>query len=535
MPDFDAESPGQNPEAKGPVPEAARAALARVVQSAEFNRSARLQRFLNYIVEEALAGRSDALKEYTIGIEVFERDASFDPQTSSIVRVEASRLRSKLEKYNAIDGKDDPVHIRLRQGSYAPVFIDNCAPDQLISTQTDRDSLLSRPAVAVLPFTNMSGDPEQEYFADGLTEDIITVLSQARTFPVIARNSTFTYKNKPVRVQQVAEELGARYVLEGSVRKADNRVRVTAQLIDGRSGNHIWANRYDRDISDIFALQDDLTIAIVGAVEPEMGRAEQERVRRRVPDNMDVWDLHQQGMSHLRRRTKEDLKIARGLFQQGLALDPDFAPIYAAYSRTYSFDILFGFSDTGRDEARRAARKAVELDLEHADGHLALSTICYIENDFEQAIAEVETAVRLNPSYAAAHHLLGTILVHSGRSEEALPHLFAAIRLSPRDSEIAPFHARTATALLYLGRYDEAVTWGAKAVRMPGVQWPGHCAYTAALAHLDRVDEAKVALEELLSFRPGITQSFVHDHLATINERNKACMLAGLDKAGLPK
>ena len=444
-------------------------------------------------------------------------------------------MRSKLEKYNAVDGRDDPIHIRLLPGSYTPVFVENGPRADAASLPTHSDHLFSRPAVAVLPFANMSGDPEQEYFADGLTEDIITVLSQARTFPVIARNSTFFYKGKPARVQEVADALGARYVLEGSVRRADNRVRVTAQLIDGQTGNHIWANRYDRELSNIFALQDELTIAIVGAVEPEMGRAEQDRVKRKMPDNLDAWDLHQRGMSHLSRRTKEDMEFARGLFRNALALDPEFAPTHAAYSRTFSFDLLFGFSEGGRDEALFAARRAVELDLEHADGHLALSTICYIERDFGQAIAEVETAVRLNPSYAAAHHLLGTILAHSGRSEEALPHLFAAIRLSPYDAEIAPFHARAAMALLYLGRHEEAMEWGAKAIRMPGVQWPGHCVYTAALAHLDRTEEAKRALQELMEFRPGITQSFVDQHLPTIDAADKSHMLAGLDRAGLPK
>ena len=266
-----------------------------------------------------------------------------------------------------------------------------------------------------------------------------------------------------------------------------------------------------------------------------MGRAEQDRVRRKPPDNLDAWDFYQQGMSHLHRRTKEDMEIARPLFQKAMALDPQFAPTYAAYSRTFSFDILFGFSDGGQNEALRAARKAVELDLEHADGHLALGQIHYIERDFDQAVLDVETAVQLNPSYAAAHHLLGTILAHSGRSEEALPHLYAALRLSSRDGEIAPFHARIATALLYLQRYEDAAEWGAKAVRIPGVQWPGHCAYLAALAHLNRIEPAKRAVEELLSFRPGITQTFVRRHLPTIETRDKEHLLDGLDIAGLPK
>ena len=402
-----------------PSSDLVRQQLGRIVASPGFVQAERMSLFLRYVVEEALAGRGDRLKEYSIAIEVFGRDVSFDPQTSSVVRVEASRLRTKLDEYYRSTGADDALVIELPRGGYAPIFH---------ARQTANIGFSDQPSIAVMPFTNMSADPEQDYFAAGITEDIITALSRVRQFPVIARNSTFTYKDKAVDIRTVARELGARYVMEGSVRQADNRVRVTAQLIDGGTGNHIWADRYDRDLNDIFALQDELTIAIVGAIEPEMGRAEQERVRRKQPENLDAWELYQRGMAHLHRRTGGDMESARGFFRNAMAIDPRFAPIYAAYSRTIAFDILFGFAEGARDDALQAARKAVDLDLEHADGHLALSTIHYIENDFDQAIPEAETAVRLNPSYAAAHHLLGTILAHSGRSETALPHLHAAIR-----------------------------------------------------------------------------------------------------------
>lgn len=500
--------------------------LDKILVSRGFLQTERTAPFLRFVVEETLAGRGDRLKEYSIAIEVFGRDDSFDPQTSSVVRVEASRLRAKLDDYYREAGAKDPLVIELPRGRYAPVFR---------TPQATGGRFSERPSVAIMPFTNMSTDPEQDYFSAGITEDIITALSRVRQFPVIARNSTFTYKDQAVDIRSVARELGARYVMEGSVRKANNRVRVTAQLIDGETGNHLWADRYDRDLDDIFVLQDELTIAIVGAIEPEMGRAEQERVRRKPPENLDAWDFYQRGMAHLHRRTKEDMEIARGYFRNAMSLDPRFAPAFAAYSRTFSFDILFGFSDGGRDDALRAARTAVDLDLDHADGHLALSTIHYLDNKFDEALLEVETTVRLNPSYAAAHHLLGTILAHSGRSEEALPYLHAAIRLSPRDAEIAPFHARVAMAQLYLGNHEEAAEWGGKAVRLPGVQWPGHCAYVAALAHLDRIGEAKRALEALLAFRSDISQSFVRRQLPTIDDRDKDHMMAGLDKAGLTR
>ena len=500
--------------------------LDRILASRGFVHAERMSLFLRYVVAETLAGRGDRLKEYSIAVEVFGRDNDFDPQTSSVVRVEASRLRAKLEEYYHKAGANDPIVIELPRGRYAPDFR-TLRRDHLGSSE--------KPSIAVLPFDNLSNEPEQDYFSSGITEDVITALSRLRHFAVIARNSTFTYKDQAVDIRTVSRELGARYVMEGSVRTANDRVRVTAQLIDGESGTHIWADRYDRDLNDIFALQDELTIAIVGAIEPEMARAEQSRVNRKPPDSLDAWGFYHRGMAHLYRRTDSDMEAARELFRKTMALDRGFAPAYAAYSRTYAFDLLFGFADGGRDEALRAARTAVELDLEYPDGHLALSTIHYIDGDFEPAIREVETTLRLNPSYAAAHHLLGTILAHSGRSDEALPYLHEAIRLSPRDGEIAPFHARVAMALLYLRRYEEAVKWGEKAIRLPGVQWPGHCALIAALAHLKRLDEAERAVTELLSFRPGITLSFVRRHLATIVDADKEHMLVALEAAGLPK
>lgn len=356
-----------------------------------------------------------------------------------------------------------------------------------------------------------------------------------RRFLVIARNTTFSYKGRAVDARRIGEELGARYIIEGSVRKSGGRVRVTAQLIDGDTGNQIWADRFDRDFDDIFALQDEFTIAIVGAVEPEMGRAEQERVRRKPPGNLDTWDYYQQGMSHLHRRTKEDMEHARGLFEKAIALDPRLGPAHAAYSRTYALNALLGFSDGGRDEALGAARKAVELDRGDAEAHLALGMVHYIDRDFEQALSEMEAAVRLNPSYAAAHHSLGSTLAHSGRSEQALLHLHAAIRLSPNDGEISPFLARIAMALLYLRRHDEALTWARKAVAFPDIQWPGRSVFVATAAHLDRTEEAGRALRELLAFRPGITQTFVRDHLMTIDAEDKEHLIDGLRKAGLPE
>ena len=265
-------------------------------------------------------------------------------------------------------------------------------------------TIFDKPSIAVLPFDNMSGDTEQEYFSDGITDDLITALCRIRQFRVVARNSTFSFKGQFPDVRRVAEELNVRYVIEGSVRRAGNQIRLTAQLIDGNTGNHVWAERYDRSLDDIFSLQDELANTIVGAVEPAMGRAEQERANKKPPENLDAWESYQRGMWHLIRRTKLDMKEARKLFERAITLDSHFAQAYAGYARTFYFDVLLGFSDDGDEEALEAARKAVDLDNEDAESHTALGQIYYVKRNNERAIPEFEAAIRLNPSYATAHH-----------------------------------------------------------------------------------------------------------------------------------
>jgi adenylate cyclase len=230
-------------------------------------------------------------------------------------------------------------------------------------------SLPDRPSIAVLPFTNMSGDPEQEYFAEGVTEDLITALSRIRWFFVIARNSCFAYKGQSTDIRDVARKLGVAYVLEGSVRKAGNRVRVTAQLIDGGSGNHVWAQRYDRDLEDIFSVQDEITETLAGAIEPELGKAERERARTRRPDDLRAWDLCQRGLWHTYKRTRQDLADAQHMFRQAIEIDPGLARAYAAAEEAFFFQFVGGYVDTGeaaKADALRFAEKAVQLDGEDA-------------------------------------------------------------------------------------------------------------------------------------------------------------------------
>jgi len=394
-----------------------------------------------------------------------------------------------------------------------------------------------RPVVAILPFDNMSGDPSQEYFSDGITEDLITALSRIRQIRVVARNSTFSYKGKSPDIRRVSEELGARYVVEGSVRKAGNRVRVTAQLIEGETGNHIWAERYDREIKDIFDVQDELTETLAGAISPGIGTAERQRAKQNPPERLDTWTLYQLGMWQLRRRTPDRMKDetleARALFEQAMKLDPEFGPAYAAYADTFYYDALFGFRDEDLKTALQAARKAVELDSDDANAHVSLGRIYRLDGNLDAAEAEHNIALGLNPSLADAHYNLATLMVHTGRARDALPHLEAAIRLSPHDDLIGPFHARMAEAHLFLGNHEQAAELAQKAVRLRGTRWLAYAYLASSLGHLGRIEDASKVVGELMDVQPRATLSYVREFTTVIDADCIGHLLDGLRKAGL--
>jgi adenylate cyclase len=407
----------------------------------------------------------------------------------------------------------------------------------VIPTKPD-DELLplpEKPSIAVLPFENMSGDPEQEYFSDGITEDLITALSRVRWLLVIARNTTFTYKGRAVDIKQVAEELGVRYVLEGSVRKSGNRVRITTQLIDGLTGNHVWAERYDRKLEDVFALQDELSLTLCGAIEPELAKSEQQRSKSKAPENLDAWECYHHGMWLWQRNRKDEVAEARRLFERAMELDPNFGPAFAGYAITYFREMLIGFSERDREKALWAARRAVELDDEDASAHTALGLVHYIDREHHIAIAECKHAIQLNPSFAEALALLGSALSDSGKAEEAIPHIEQAIRLSPRDPMIGPTHARMARAFLFLRQHEKAVEWARTGLRHPNINWPIHSYLVSALSHLGIQDEARRALDDLLEFRPSITIGFIGEHLPITDTDYRDHLLEGLRRAGMPE
>jgi adenylate cyclase len=398
-------------------------------------------------------------------------------------------------------------------------------------------ALPDKPSIAVVPFTNMSGDPEQDYFADGMTEDIITGLSRARWLFVIARNSSFAYKGRSTDVKQVAHELGVRYVLEGSVRKVGERVRISTQLAEGTSGRQLWAKRYDRELSDIFDMQDEITETIIGAVEPELGKVERRRSAGKRPDNLDAWDLYQRGMSHLYEYTKDDLQRAQQYFAQAIARDPQLGPAHSGLAETYYYEGVYGFADSisdNREKALAPALRAVVLDAEDAGAHCTLGRAYYMRREYDAAFRELKTALELNPSLALAHYGLGATLVFSGRAEEGIPHLTAAIRLSPHDPNMGSFLVRLADAAYFLKRYEEAAEWARRALQQPNFQWSRYTVLIAALAQLGRLDEATNCIQQLQVKRPNTSIAFVRETHLFGDRASFVHYLDGLRMAGLP-
>jgi TolB-like protein/cytochrome c-type biogenesis protein CcmH/NrfG len=396
-------------------------------------------------------------------------------------------------------------------------------------------ALPDRPAIAVLPFTNMSGDPEQEYFSDGISEDIITALSKLRWFFVIARNSSFIYKGKAVHIRQVAEELGVGYVLEGSVRKSGNLVRITAQLNDALTGSHIWAERYDRDITDVFAVQDEITESIVATIAPQLYAAENFRARRKAPGSLDAWDLVMRALSHYWRVTRQDNMVAQALLEKAIAMDAGYCQALGLLADSYTFGAHMGWTDlaTSVAIAERAALAAVAADGEDSWAHHALGGVYLITRRFEASLAEFELALRLNPNFPQAQNYYATALIFCGRWEEGAEANRRALRLSPRD----PFSALcygSASLAQFVGRnYDEAIQLARIAIRLRGDYAGAHRVLTAAAGMAGQREVAGVALQELRRAQPNISLAWVRQQVPMQQDADLQHYLEGFHRAGL--
>jgi TolB-like protein/tetratricopeptide (TPR) repeat protein len=396
-------------------------------------------------------------------------------------------------------------------------------------------ALPDKPSIAVLPFSNMSGDPEQEYFADGITEDITTALSHHRWFFVIARNSTFVYKGRAVDVKQVARELGVRYILEGSVRRAGQRVRITGQLIEAETGNHLWAERFDRDMADIFAIQDEITQSVVGAIEPEMLLVEGKRAFRKSVGNPDAFDCCMRAMGHFSQLAPEHHVQAVTLLRQAIKLDPNIAQPHMMLARMLVGRIMYGWSsDLTNDlaESYAAAAHSVSIDDRDPYTHYAFCWASLLNSMHTQALAEAQRSIDLNPNFALGFFSLGLVRVHIGHFREALDSLLRSLRLNPNDPQAGSFQSFVALAHYHQENYEEALHYSQLAVR-PRHLHLGLRILLASLGQLGRTEEARPLLNEFNSLQPKDPQRLFEVTTPYLDLKYREHLADGLRRAGV--
>lgn len=427
----------------------------------------------------------------------------------------------------------EPVH------AYRVERVDYSASASLGFANKAFPPLPDKPSIAVLAFQNMSGDPEQEYFADGVVEEIITALSRIRWLFVIARNSSFTYKGRAVHVKQVGLELGVRYVLEGSVRKAGNRVRITGQLIDVSTGSHIWADRFEGELANIFDLQDQVTASVVGAIEPMLEQAEIERAKRKPTESLDAYDHYLRGLAAVHQWTKEGNREALSHFNRATELDPNFASAFGMAARCYAQRVGFAWvTDRSQEvaETQRLARRAGELAKDDA---VALATagqaLVVVVGEASEAAALIDRALKLNPNLAWAWFSSGFARVSLGKLEEAIDYVSRAMRLSPQDPQMFAMQIVIAAAHLFAGRSDEAFSWAEKSIQERPNFFVGQCLAAASGALAGKLSEAQKALERASQLNPVLRISNLKDSQPFRQAEHVARLAEGLRIAGLPE
>jgi TolB-like protein len=425
--------------------------------------------------------------------------------------------------------------VRTQPEGAAPARVAPQPTDESASPARPAPPLPDRPAIAVLPFANMTGDPGQEYFSDGISEDIITALSKLRWFLVIARNSSFVYKNKPVHLKQVAEELGVGYVVEGSVRRGGDRVRITAQLNNASTGSHIWAERYDRDLADVFAVQDEITEAIVAAIEPLLYAAENFRATRKPPDSMDAWDLLMRALSHYWRVTRQDNVAAQALLEKAVAIDPNYGRALGVLATSHTFGAHMGWEkiEAVAPIAERAAQSAILADSEDPWAHLALGGVYLFARRFDDSLAEFEMALTLNPNFSLAQGYYGLTLSYCGRWEDGSLAAGRALRLSPRDPFSAVYNGIASYAQFVGRNYREAIRLAREGIRLRGDFVGAHRVLTAAAGMAGQAEVATAALTELRRAQPNISLDWIASQMPIKHEADREHYLQGFRRAGL--
>src|SRR6478672_6674004 len=471
---------------------------------------------------------------YGDGVNVAARlEALAEPGGICVNRVVRDQVRDKLD-FAFEDAGEQRVKNIAR-----PLLVYHVRPGQIadeeMSAAQSPLALPDKPSLAVLPFTNMSGDPEQEFVSDGIAEDVISALSHYPSLFVIARNSTFTYKGRAVHVKQVGRELGVRYVLEGSVRKVGNRIRVTAQLIEASTSNHVWAERYDRDLADVFAVQDELTEALTTALAPAIADAELRRAMRKPPGSLDAWAAYQRGLWHLGKATADDDETAEKFFRQAIDLDPTFGGSYSALA-LYQLQAAALYQKIDLRDAQRSAetlaRRAVALDGADAEARSCLGWALQARGEADDALAEIERALSMSPNLAIAHGHRGATLIFAERPKEGLTALETCIRLDPRDPYLAVRLLHIACGLYFCSEYEAAIEASKRLIRsypdFPMIyRWSA-----AALGQLGRTTEAKEELEKAILRAPGAFDMYVRKRAPWFRPEDHAHLVEGLRKAG---
>jgi len=477
---------------------------------------------------------SDADDIYGDGVNVAARlQALAEPGGIYVSRVVHDQVRDKLN-FGFEDLGEQTVKNISRPVGIHRIRIDGIGREKNVSDALGTVTTSDRPALAVLPFVNLSGDPEQEYFADGISEDIITALSKLRWFFVIARNSSFTYKGKAVDVKRAARELGVRYILEGSVRKGGNHVRITAQLIDASTGNHIWADRHDGELTDIFALQDEITKKVVAAIEPRLLEAEGLRSQSRPSEELGAWDMVIRANSIFWRLTRAETEQAIEMLQQAVARYPEYAPAHSllAFILLISGYIGARSSEAQLKQASMLAARAAELDDSDPWAHLALGFAAFMGRQTPSAAAEFHRALSLNPNFAAAHGYLGWALAFDGQTSLASAHLEEAMRLSPHDPQNAIFNTGLAIVHYFAGDYPRAVESSRKALQQRSAFTAGYRIHVASLAQAGQIDEAREALARLKDMHPDLSIAWIEQNVP-YTPAVMAKFVEGMRKAGL--
>ncbi|MFT5173733.1 MAG: adenylate cyclase [Gammaproteobacteria bacterium] len=439
-----------------------------------------------------------------------------------------------------LKGFDQPVRaflVSLKPGACVP--LPESAPEPVADSGKPRAShdteIPDKPSVAVLPFENLSNDPEQEYFADGITEDIITALGRIRQFFVINRNTMFSYKGQSWDVKAVAMELGVRYLLEGSVRKAGNRVRVSAQLVEGLTGNQLWAERYDRDLEDIFSVQDEITGNVVSAIEPALTRAEWGRAKTKNPENLDAWDCVVRAIALITEFSDKDSAQAMRLLEQAIALDPKYARAYGHKAWLAIWRAFQGWGEmaTAIEKATTESGRAIQLDVNEPWSYIARAYVGLATRDADLSVSSSRKAIELSPSFAYGHSVLGLASALAGRGVDGLAEIELAMRLSPRDIWREEFELHYAFAQFQIANYQEAARFAESAsLPQPGHVYP-QLVLMASHGHLGQIRNAQQVVQRLENHVPGFSLTAASVAQLFIRDEDHGRMLDGLKKAGV--